>query len=317
MPIEKKAKWENRQAWKHATQRTEADKEQQREHLTKIFGTDNEKEQELLLTYGHDRTDKPTERKTTTNQHTQAGRELKQTTPHEKIDRLRKLLTTQKYKQRTDLKAKLERVNFWARATNQDQEQDRRRNQDETPEDVKRILNSDLFSNWRKEEGYRYTQYEATTENETTTLRNLAEVGMNHRIHRLPTDIYKRAIEKRASVKEVIEAITSEKRNDLPTRYLLRWLGLSENSIRHYLNTDGKETQTKNKTRTVLTCGIPTHYFIVPRSHPQPDQDLRTGRPLADFIAQIQAQIHRQHRHHDHATETTSDTADNSISYEY
>ena len=298
--------------------------EQQRRHLEEISGLKTAEEQALWLTYGEQRQDTHTEPKTaTTRTTTKAGRIMGRTTTEEKIGQLRRLLSTQKYAQRTDLKAKLDRLNLWTRATNEE----RRADQD-TPEDVEAVLDSDLFAKWNKEEQYRYTTYEATTEQGgITTLTNKATVGKNQRHHRIPTDLYERTRAGQTTVKEVVETITNDKRNDYPTHYLLQWLGFTEYAVRHYIETEGREIEHKNRQRAVLLCGIPTHYAVRPRTPQEREKypskippqtiDERTGRPLQDFIAQILARIHRGHRGQNNDTETFSDISEGNIGYDF
>jgi hypothetical protein len=309
-----------------ADQRRAGGQDQERQHLKRIFGTDNEEALNAVVEYLEQRPQKrrqPTEAEK--NQHTEAQtkkalRHISPTTISERIQQLRKLVGKQKYKNRQDLKAKIERLNLWTRQHIKEKQTNRRATaqEEEGEEEIKKILNSTIFANWKKEEQYRYTTFETETQGETTTIRNLADIGLNMRLWTIPTELYEKAKKRKATVKEIVEAITENKRNDLPNHYLLEYLNFGWWDIRRYIKKDGREIVDNQQTPVYVVCGIRTHYAIRPRTAaehkryrkkdkktgdmkptPIPPQiiDRRTGRPLQDFIAQVLSRIHRTPRH--------------------
>jgi len=200
------------------------------------------------------------------------------TDTNDRIERLKALLKTTKYKNADTLKQKQERVNFWLGEKNRTKRQEKR---EEADERINEILADEIFQKWTEREQEKYTTFRPLshdTKKGLIFLSNLAEVGLNNRSYFMPLALFKKAQKGKALVKEVVEAVHHDRRNNEITHYFLNWLGFSQRQIEYYVKRHGREKADIQDGRTYIRTGIAAYYSLRPRRAGESDKPIIHNR---------------------------------------
>ena len=130
---------------------------------------------------------------------------------------------------------------------------------------------------------------------------NRAVIGLDGRSYVMKAELYEATKQGKTTVKEVIEALYRERRNDIPTIAFLQWLKFPRASIEQYRAEFGQEVEYHHQNH-------PTTYGLIPLNdgHPYEGEearktpalpvifDFREGEPFIRFKNEVERAIRRR-----------------------
>jgi len=212
-----------------------------------------------------------------------------------RIQKLRNLLNHQRKADRGDITQILKRVKFWLIEENKDKQ-----TANKQTAEVKRILQSDYFDGYARNEQKKYITFDTHGTDKKETHRLIANrgEGRNARSYYIKPDLLNKSengLLTSYDLNELMEEMTADHRNDYPTHTFLMWFGFSKKSIRRYIREKGREIVYKNSPLNYSKYGISTYYAIRQRAkgedtHPYIIEE-EISTPFISFLKSIRVSV--------------------------